>query len=157
MQDTATNRKIVQEGLDRRAALRQEREQRLDLQTEEMLRAICQRADQLNSAAQETQDQAAVRRASRRKEAAINRKAQAAEAAICFSWYSFLLRVFTPMLIGAATLGLANRGMIPYIVAVPGSILACLFSVEALVSRIITHHHQQKPATTATKTRKGEM
>lgn len=157
MQDTATNRQIVQKGLDRRAARRRDAE--IECQAQELRRTINLRAARQWEAEQKAQEQAATithdrekERAMIQKERAKIRRERAAESALCFAWYSFILRVFTPMLIGAATLGLANRGLLPYGLAVPGAIIACLLSVEAFVSRFIPR--LQKPII---KIRKGEM
>lgn len=66
------------------------------------------------------------------------RRAQrAAETAYCTEWYGFMLRVFTPMMIAAATLGLCNTGVLPLVLAGPCAIVACLISLEIFTRRFI--------------------
>ena len=67
------------------------------------------------------------------------RAERAAEAAYCANWYGFMLRVFTPLLIAAATIGLCNVGVLPIPLAISGAIVACLFSLEAFLHRFIPY------------------
>lgn len=138
--NTAANRQIVQRGLDRRAAAR--RDAALEAQARK-LRLIINANHEAHLAelyaVQEPErpqgkpaaDSDKLKR--KKKE----RAERAAEAAYCFSWYGFMLRVFTPMFVAATTLGLYTRGMMPYALAVPCTIVACLLSVEAFASRFL--------------------
>lgn len=138
--NTAANRQIVQEGLDRRAAERrdaaleaQARKLRLIINANHEAHLAELYAVQEPERPQEPEPESK-HNLKRKKE---ERAERAAEAAYCTGWYSFLLRVFTPLFIAAATLGLFNAGVLPFALAVPCAIVACLLTVEAFASRLL--------------------
>lgn len=140
--NTDVNRQIVQEGLDRRAAERrdavleaQARKLRLIINANHEAHLAELYAAQEPERRQETPKVETSNHERRKKE----RAERAAEARYCTGWYSFLLRVFTPLVIAAATIGLFNVGVLPFALAIPCAIVACLISVEAFASRYIPH------------------
>lgn len=138
--NTAVNRQIVQEGLDRRAAER--RDAALEKQARKLRLIInANHADVLSKLFPPEQPERLLEEA-RAKAEHMKRKQEireqrAAEAAYCTDWYGFMLRVFTPMMIAAATLGLCNTGVLPLVLAGPCAIVACLIGIEAFASRFI--------------------
>ena len=136
MSNTKVYREIVQAGLDCRAAERRDAE--LEKQASKLRLIINDNhtAKTSGKAPERRQekpgkDASAIRR---RKE---ERAERAAEASYCNGWYSFILRIFAPLVIGAATLGLCNTGVLPFALAIPCAIVACLISVEIFASHFL--------------------
>ena len=129
MSNTEINRRIVQEGLNRRAAEAKRRESVLEDQARE-LRLIIN-----DNHATKT----APRSPERQQEAIIREKKRMAhqEAVECSNWYRFLIRCFAPMLIGAVLVALSNLGAFPLMLAFPIAIVGCLSSVETFARRFI--------------------
>ena len=134
-------REIVQDGLDRRAA----REAALEAQARK-LRIIINdnhiaktgnKVAQHSECRQEEAKAKAKAKAEHLKRKQEARAKRAAEAAYCTDWYGFMIRLFAPLFIAAATLGLCNNGVLPIILAGPCAIVACMISVEIFAHRII--------------------
>lgn len=142
MSSNKVYREIVQDGLDRRAAER--RDAALEKQARKLRLHInanhTAKLSELYPSEQPERRQEEVKvQAEHLKRKQEKRAARAAEAAYCAGWYGFILRVFTPMLIAAATIGLANTGVLPIALAAPFSIVACLISVETFAHRFIPY------------------
>lgn len=138
--NTAANRQIVQKGLDRRAAER--RDAALEKQARKLrliINANHTSKTTFNPPAQRPQrPQEEPRKMTANQIRRAEEKAErAAEAAYCTGWYSCLLRVFTPVLIAAATMGLSARGMLPIQLTIPCAIAACMFSIANLAERYL--------------------
>lgn len=138
--NTATNRQIVQEGLDRRAALRKEaaleaqaRKLRIIINDNHILKTTGKAPARIPESRQ-TAAKTEPRRMDHRQE---DRAERAAEASYCADWYGYLLRVFTPLLIAAATLGLSANDVLPLQVTAPFAIVACLIALEAFAARFL--------------------
>lgn len=128
-------REIVQDGLDRRAAER--RDAALEKQARKLRLHINANhiAKTGKKAAQQSERRKAEVEALKRKQEI--RAQRAAEAAYCADWYGFMLRIFAPLMIAAATIGLANTNVLPIAFAIPCAIVACLISVENFAARFL--------------------
>lgn len=133
-------REIVQDGLDRRAAGR--RDAALEAQARKLRLHInanhTAKLSKLYPPEQpERRQEEAKEKAEHLKRKQEKRAQRAADAAYCTDWYGFMLRIFTPLMIAAATIGLANTGVLPVALAIPFAIVACLISVEIFAHRFI--------------------
>ena len=143
MSNTAINRQIVQEGLDRRSAHRKEREAALEAQARKLRLHI--NANHIAKTGKKTAQQPERRQEEvKAKAEALKHKQEiraqrAAEAAYCADWYGFALRIFAPLIIAAATIGLCNNGVLPIGLTITCAIVACLDSVHVFVSRFVPH------------------
>ena len=133
-------REIVQDGLERRAAER--RDAALEAQARKLRLHInanhtAKLSELYPSEQPERRQEEARAKAERLKRMQEKRAQRAAEAAYCTGWYSFMLRIFTPLLIAAATIGLTNTGVLPIALAIPSAIVACLVCVENFAARFL--------------------
>lgn len=128
-------REIAQDGLDRRADAR--RDAALEAQARKLRLIINENhiAKTGKKAAQQSERRKAEVEALKRKQEI--RAQRVAEAAYCADWYGFMLRIFAPLFIAAATIGMANTGVLPLALAIPFTIVACLISIETFAARIL--------------------
>lgn len=149
MSNTAINRENVQQILDRNTANRKEaileaqaRKLRLHINANHTAKL----AKLFPPEQPERRQEEAKAKAEHLKRKQEKRAERAAEAAYCTDWYGFMLRLFTPMLIAAATIGLCNTGILPIGLAIPCAIVACLVSIQVFASRFIPHEcNAEKP------------
>lgn len=130
-------REIVQDGLDRRAAER--RDAALEAQARKLRLIInanhTAKLSKLYPSEQpERRQEEARAEAERLKRKQEARAQRAAEASYCTDWYSFMLRIFAPLFIAAATIGLCNTGVLPCGLAATGAICASMFGIHTFVS-----------------------
>lgn len=133
-------REIVQDGLDRRAA--EKRDAALEAQARKLrLHINANHTAKLSMLyppeqpeRREEESKAKAQELKRKQEA---RAQRAAEAAYCTAWYGFMLRIFAPLFIAAATIGMANNGVLPLALAIPFAIVACLISIETFAARFL--------------------
>ena len=142
MSNTAINRENVQQILDRNTANRKEaileaqaRKLRLHINANHTAKL----AKLFPPEQPERRQAEAKARAERMKRMQEKRAQQAAEAAYCTDWYGFMLRIFVPLIIAAATIGLFNKGVLPIGLAIICAIAACMASVHVFVSRFVPH------------------
>ena len=140
MSNTEINRQIVRKGLDRRAA------ERRDAELEEQARKLrlvinANHADAISrmyptEQPQRPQEEAKAKAEVLKRKQKI-RAQRAAEAAYCTGWYSFLLRVFAPVIIAAVTMFLCNNGVLIYALGIPCAIVACAIGIEGFAARFL--------------------
>lgn len=140
MSNTKVFREIVQDGLDRRADAR--RDAALEAQARKLRLHInanhtAKLSELYPPERPERLQEEARAKAERLKRMQEKRARKAAEAAYCTDWYGFMLRIFAPLLIAAATMGLCNTGVLPCALAIPCAIVACLISIEIFAHRFI--------------------
>ena len=140
MSNTAINRENVQQILDRNTANR--KEAILEAQARKLRLIInANHTDKLSKLyppeqPERRQEEAKVQ-AEHLKRKQEKRAQRAAEAAYCADWYGFMLRIFAPLMIAVAAIGLANTGVLPLALAIPFAIVACLISVENFAARFL--------------------
>ena len=140
MSNTEINRQIVQRGLARKAAAKRDAE--LEEQARKLRLIInANHTDALSKMypteqpqRRQEEEKAKAREMKRKQEA---RAKRAAEAAYCTGWYSFLFRVFAPLLIAAATIGMYNSGSLHYALAFPCAIVACMICISNFAGRFL--------------------
>lgn len=134
--NTATNRQIVQDGLNRRAAER--RDAALEAQARK-LRVIINdnHAAKTGSRPQERPQAEPKKEAGKQPRPRANQAERDAEAAYCTGFYGFLLRVFTPAIIAAIALGSTGAYGVPLQLTAPTAVVACLISLEAFATRFL--------------------
>lgn len=142
MSNTEINRQIVQKNLRRRAAERRDAE--LEEQARKLRLIINANHTDASSKMYPTEQTQRRQEEAKAKAEALKRKQEAraqraAEAAYCNGWYGFMLRLSTPLLIAAATIGMANTGVLPIALAAPCAIVACVISVETFAHRYIPY------------------
>lgn len=128
------NRKIVQDGLNRRAATAAQKEAALEALGREFRAGINEHSLDIK-AAQEAQ------RLKKEQEAAEARRRERQaqrEAAECYTWYATMALVTGPLLIASVAIALCNAGAISLWVMLPIAVLACMYSVAALIVNIAT-------------------
>lgn len=143
MSNTETNRQIVQQGLDRRAAHArkmeallesQERKLRLTI-NENHIRATGGYAPQESAQRpQEPKKESSATLARRQKE----RAERAQEAAWCSAWYRFLLRVFAPFFAAVLAMVLASFDVIHVFLAVSVAIVCTMTGIKLFAERYLT-------------------
>lgn len=142
MSNTAINRENVQQILDRNTANRKEaileaQARKLRLHINANHAAILAKLFPPEQPERRQEEARAKAEALRRKQE--KREQRAAEAAYCTDWYGFMLRIFAPLMIAAATIGLCNKGVLPIGLAIICAIVACLISVETFAHRYIPY------------------
>ena len=140
MNSNKVYREIVQDGLDRRADAR--RDAALEAQARKLRLHInanhTAKLSELYPPEQpERRQEEAKAMAERLKRMQKIRAQRAAEAAYCTDWYGFMLRIFAPLIIAAATIGLCNKGVLPIGLAIICAIAACLISIEIFAARFL--------------------
>lgn len=140
--NTAVNRQIVQEGLNRRAAER--RDAALEEQARQLRLIINENhARKLRNDAKPPVQPQQPRKAAKRdpaKEQALlreKRAQRAAEAAYCADWHLLLLRVFSPLLFAAFTVELSYFDVIPFGLAAACTVAAIAYSFRVYANRIL--------------------
>lgn len=139
MKNTDINRQIVREGLNRRAATAKEREAALEAVGREFRAGINQHSQSVRDnikAAQEAQERKKAQEAAaaRRRERKARREAQEVN-----TWYAIYSITLGPLLLAAASIALCNAGIIPFWLMAVIAILACMYSVAALIVNLWTH------------------
>lgn len=133
MTNTEMNRKIVQDGLNRRAATAKAKEAALEAVGREFRAGINQHSKNLRD------DMKAAEEAQRRKEeqeaAATLRREQRAmqEAKECYTWYAIMAVTTGPLLLAAVAIALCNSGNLSIWVMLPIAVMACMYSAAALI------------------------
>lgn len=129
-------RENVQHILDRNAAefkskeaamYEQERQLRLHINDNHATKTLTE-SQRAQKKAKEEQEARAAALAKRQQE----RAERAMEAETCITWYRFLIRVFTPILIAACTNLFASIGWLPIWLTIPVSIAGTTISITTL-------------------------
>ena len=139
MSNPEINRKIVQLGLDRRAAERREREAALEADAQ-LLRLKVNAHSRSHRERMEAA-QAAERLQARNTAAAARRKERRDQAVWecqdCASWYLFMVKVTAPLIGAAAVLSLSTMGSVPIVLTAPFAIVGCMFSISDFAGRFL--------------------
>lgn len=133
------NRKIVQEGLARRAATAKQKEAALEAVGREFRAGVNQHSKTLHDNQKATEE--AQRRKEARSAAIARQKEQQAqqEAKECYTMYAICGITIGPLLLAAVALHLFNTGAISLWIMLPVATLACMYSVAALFANL-SHH-----------------
>lgn len=142
MSNTETNRQIVRQGLDRRAAHARKMETLLETQERKLrliindnhIRATGGNVPQARAQRPQEPKEKAPQQLARRQE---KRAELAREAAWCADWYRFLLRVFAPFFFAVLAMVLANFDVIHVFLAVSVAIVFALTGVKIFADRYL--------------------
>lgn len=137
MSNTAINRQIVQEGLDRRAAEAKRREAKLEAQARK-LRLIINDNHIAKTSHKQPEPACTVQEIPDEEtytftnEMPAERAESAQEAAYCFMWYQMMVRLFVPALIAAFSLSLTAYWSFPLWLTLPVAIAGFTISILTL-------------------------